>query len=1042
VNEERARRVNALFGEVLEREPAERATWLAAACSPETRGEVEALLAAHEEMGDFLAQTAPERLVARSLEPGAVVGAYRIVRVIGQGGAGTVYEAEQKSPQRRVALKVRRGGLGSASSLQRFRAEAEILARLQHPDLAHVYEAGVHDGLPFIALELVADAKTVVAYARDLDLAARLRLFARICDAVHHGHVNGIVHRDLKPANLLVLPDGRPKIIDFGIARVEGIGAAPQELVGTPPWMSPEQCVPGGDDVGPQSDVYALGVVLYEMLTGRLPHAVAGLPITEATRVLREQPPAPTGAGVPADLRAVLGKALARDRAARYPSAAALAEEVRRFLAHRPVAARRTPWLHAARLFVRRHRALVAAAGVVFAGLAAAAGVSLAFAWRAAAARDRERFLGYVANLAAADAALRLHDVPEAERRLARTPPDLRHWEWAYLASRLDRSARVLRDPDGALLYAGADPPGDRIVGLGIADGAAILTVWDARTGEPLLRREAAAQASATPCFSPDGSLLAWGTFEGTIEVADGRTLAPVRTLRQGARVHDLAFRADGRVLACASDGAGVGLWDVASGTRLPGVGGREERTYGVRFSPDGRLLAVSVEGHAIEIRDAATGEVRAVLAGHASRPTGVCFTGDGRRLVSWSTDATVRVWDVATGKPVEVLAGHTKAAILCGTVAADGASLLTGHVDGTLTLWDLRARRAQHVFWGHRDELNSAVLLGDGRHALSASRDGTVRTWDLRAPDEPRLGTFRELVRDVAYSRDGRLLAAAAFDGTVRLYDLAEDPPRERVLEGHGHPRVQAVAFRPDGAALASGGGDSTVRLWDCASGACTNVLPLDAGVLSLAWAPRGRWLAAGTKDAALLLPADSGAGVRTLPADAWVWAVAFSPDGRALATTSANGTLRVWEPATGRELHREHLHDGELSCAVFTRDGGTLFVGGESRVYAFDGRTFARTATIELPVRYLQGIAPSPDGSRLAVASVGSLRILALPGGHTVLDLRDYKTFLWDVAWRPDGTQIATATGGYAGESSELRLWGRVGSLPWPPELPGDAR
>ncbi|MHC4225657.1 MAG: serine/threonine-protein kinase, partial [Planctomycetota bacterium] len=297
MSEERARRVNDLFTLVLEIEPDARGEFLDENCAPETREEIEALLRAHETMGQFLATSALDRVgeIAPEprplLQPGDRIAAYQVVRIIGSGGAGTVYEAEQLSPHRTVALKVMRSGIGSEASLRRFQDEAEVLARLEHPDIAHVYEAGVHEGTPWFAMEHVTDARTVIKYAETLATADRLRLFARVCDAIHHGHQKGVIHRDIKPGNVLVHASGRPKVIDFGIARVEGLSLERREIVGTIPYMSPEQLTPG-EDVDVRSDVYSLGILLYELVSGKRPYEVSSTSITEASRVIREEPPA------------------------------------------------------------------------------------------------------------------------------------------------------------------------------------------------------------------------------------------------------------------------------------------------------------------------------------------------------------------------------------------------------------------------------------------------------------------------------------------------------------------------------------------------------------------------------------------------------------------------------------------------------------------------------------------------------------------------------------------------------------------------------
>ncbi len=343
-----------------------------------------------------------------------VLARYRITGRIGEGGMGIVYEAEQENPRRRVALKVLRPGAASKPMLRRFEYEAEILGRLDHPGIAKVHEAGTWDTgrgpQPWFAMELVRGV-TLAGYLaeRNPDRAERLELFLAICEAVQHAHQKGVVHRDLKPANILVGDDGRPKVLDFGVARVSGEGAATMgtlagQLVGTLPYMSPEQV--GGDPeaVDIRSDVYALGVLLYELLSGRLPLDVSGLSITEAVLAITGNEPPPLGtlsSDLRGDLETIAAKALAKDRERRYDSAAALADDVARHLHHEPIAARPPSGIYQLKKFARRNRVLVGGVAAVIAALA----IGVATTWRQAVrARKAETAMGDALEEAQTDA--------------------------------------------------------------------------------------------------------------------------------------------------------------------------------------------------------------------------------------------------------------------------------------------------------------------------------------------------------------------------------------------------------------------------------------------------------------------------------------------------------------------------------------------------------------------------------------------------------------------------------------------------------------
>ena len=411
---ERWKALSPYLDQALEKPEGERAAWLAdlREQDPVLGADLEILLEEHRLVvrEAFLEESPAHAAGAPGLE-GRVIGGYTISRLIAEGGMGAVYEAQQKQPRRLVALKLIRSRIASPSAFKRFAYEAEVLARLRHPGIAQVYEAGTHDDgtgpVPFFAMEYVAHAFPITRYVLDNGLSTRQRieLFILVCDAVHHGHQKGIIHRDLKPTNILVDAGGQPKVIDFGVARSTDSDLAATltsagQLVGTLQYMSPEQCQGDPQDIDTRSDVYALGLVLYEMLCGRLPYEVSG-PAHEIVRVIREKPPdrpSGTASHLGGDLETIVLKALEKDRGRRYQSAADMALDLRRYLRNDPILARPASAIYQLRKFAQRNRALVAGVIGIIVALAAGVVVSTRLYFRSEESRDEAeavvRFLG------------------------------------------------------------------------------------------------------------------------------------------------------------------------------------------------------------------------------------------------------------------------------------------------------------------------------------------------------------------------------------------------------------------------------------------------------------------------------------------------------------------------------------------------------------------------------------------------------------------------------------------------------------------------
>jgi WD40 repeat protein/serine/threonine protein kinase len=1012
---------------------------------------------------------------------------YEILGELSRGGMGVVYRARQVGLNRLVALKmILAGPHAGPRELARFRDEAEAVARLRHPNIIQIYDIGESEGHPFIAMEYVAEgslAQKLRGAPQPLRPAAKLvEVLAR---AIHYAHEHGIIHRDLKPANVLLqseltqrrqgakeslgglapLRELCPKISDFGLAkRLDGPSGRTQsgELLGTPSYMAPEQAAGRADQIGPATDVYALGAILYELLTGRPPfQGASGL--DTVVRVLHEEPARPRSLrpGLSRDLETICLKCLSKEPERRYASAEALAEDLHRFLDGRPILARPVgPVEYAWQWARRRPHAAALLAGMVMVAGVGFAGVT--WQWREAT-RARDKVLAeqrqkeeqreradtalYYSRIAQSQLHWRLNDFTAARQSLAQCLPapgaeDRRGWEWHYLHGLLSGDLLTLSHgragAGGGVAYR-AD--GRRIVAVvgGAAAGApahdAELCTWDAATGAALLTQPLA------------------GAF------------------------HRLALRPDGEQLALAAADGTLLVLDAATAAERWRCQGHTDSVPAVAFSPDGRLLASAGWDGSLRLWDSADGKPLRVIHGHGGRVQCLAFHPGGRRLASGSWDATVRIWDIEAQKEPLILRGH-KGAVYGVAFSPDGALLASAGSNGNLKIWDIASGKTVQSLTGNAGAVFSVVFSPDGRYLAYGGGDATVRVWDIETGMERgRLRGHTAAVEGVAFSPDGqRLVSSSPAEGAAKVWDLTRHPVYADFARTGVD--VEALAFAEGGQRLVSATVGGKLQTWDARTGVLQSqhALPFCSGVVSpavlVAFSSGGHFVAARCEgDPALVKQWDTAGGEETMVFRGHAWpvrCVRYSKDGRYLITAACDVAdpgrpheIKVWDPLTGEEL-ATRAGRGQVYTAVFSPDSRWLALGlqdgavglmtwqeqrplvlrraghrGEVSALAFspDGRWLASAGAEDRAVQLwdmaagpgpraartlvapglLGELAFSPDGQRLAGISRDVVKLWDVATGQEVLTLRGAPQRHWDppfnprLAFSPDGRRLA---------------------------------
>ncbi|WP_254508369.1 WD40 repeat domain-containing serine/threonine protein kinase [Anatilimnocola floriformis] len=998
------------------------------------------------------------------------IGEYRLIRLIGRGGMGVVYEALHEVEQRRVALKMlSRMSQADAIARERFRREAEATGKLTHPNIVQIFEVGEFQGQPFLALEYVAGPTLAEQWKQSRRSPAEAaEIVEQLARAIHYAHEQGIIHRDLKPGNVLLSPD-RPKITDFGLATpLESSDLTMTgEIVGTPDYMSPEQargkC--SRQNVGKAADVYALGAMLYTGVAGRPPfQGATALDALELVRSHEPVFPSRINPAVPRDLETICLKCLEKDPTRRYATAEALADDLHRFLMSEPVLARRPGQFERFRRLCRRNpvTAVTTVLGLVAmllaVGFTASHSVTLQLraeqkltkealrnveiqksraednalqltqqqALTTSALVDAERFRQRAEALStslAMERGLTLIDQGDVGRGMLllghclqiapASDKDLHHVIRANLAAihrRMPLQLHAVLEHKGEVRAAAFSPNGKLLLAGGRNSRPQL---WDVETGKPIGEPLPHGGEVKSVVFSHDGTFVVTASTDKTVRVWDTLTRVPIgELLAHPQAVHSMALSSDNKLLATGCNDGTTTLWELPSGTQLR-QWKQAASVHTMAFSPDGGKLVTGNAMRRAQMWNVQTGEPFGEAMVHQGEVLSAAYRPDGWWLVTGTENGSVQFWEANTGKSIGFPLVHRGPVRTVG-YSADGRTLWTGGAYGQVRLWDAAIMTPLGSPIHHQSVVHTVAQTKDQRYLATGSADGILRIWQKPdVADQSLVIPHKHLVYCLAISPDGESLVSGTADPTGQIRSTKTGAIIGQPLV-HKHSLLDA-AYSPDGKVIVTASIDRTARLWNAADGTPIGEPLVHTGhVYSVMFSPDGQTLLTGAKDNGLRFwnPKTGEQIGETIMLPNWVHAAVYSPDGQTILTGCEDGNARLYDVAT-RELITTIPHRGPVKAAAFSPDGTKFLTGtwDDRTARLFDAETLEPIGPPLAHQEHVLAVAFSPDSKTMATGAWdGTARLWDVATGRPISPPLVHQYAIRDVAFSPDGSRLWT--------------------------------